>query len=678
MKSSAPKDPAGVVKMVARFPRVAAAKVVEFLKAVLRVLSSPTELREKSIAAWGGIKHEAKRFYHGTRLLMSDVNAAMSIASRRVRGHTLSRREYKQLTRTIADIFRMVPFSIMILVPFLEFLLPVALAVFPNMLPSTFQEKHKESEKVKKQLALRLDLAKFVVDTLGDMASDMKSKDVDNEQAANLAKLLDKVRSGEVIDNDALISVAKLFEDDITIDSLSREQLQEMCRYMGLRPYGSDIWLRTHLLRKFREIKSDDVQISVDGLDSLSAEEVKVACRDRGMKATGLSEFQQRHNLESWLDLSLNHQLPPSLLILSRPFTMAQRFYDPESSTRDAGSMIAKTIAKLDEGAVDEVRVEKMFVADVAKEREVLMRKAELIVQERKDQEEKEKRAEELKAAQAAQDGDDEEEVAKAAEKEKKAEVTSKEDAARIITEALADMTTASAVSREKDELEILRSVQETLHDQIEAKIQLEEEAAAAAEAAEEAVAATSSPEAAAAADKTEELVDTAEPLTTPAAEEIVIPKSEELPVEKQPSEKSAEETEQELIEEHTKKDEKQRTKNMDRLEKRLVKMLDKIQEEVAEADEKIGDKLSIVKDKSDGLSYDEVAKLVESEMNVSLSREEINDVIEKMDKKHDGKIDEDELKATVDELIRLDNIDTQNESNGDSSKSDESKENSK
>lgn len=48
----APKDPAGVVKMVARFPRVAAAKVVEFLKAVLRVLSSPTELREKSIAAW--------------------------------------------------------------------------------------------------------------------------------------------------------------------------------------------------------------------------------------------------------------------------------------------------------------------------------------------------------------------------------------------------------------------------------------------------------------------------------------------------------------------------------------------------------------------------------------------------------------------------------------------------
>lgn len=658
MKSSTPKDAAGYMKMIGKFPRVAAVKTVEFFKAVLRILTSPAELREKSIALWGAIKHEAKRFYHGTRLLMSDVSAAMSLASRRVRGHKLTRREYKQLTRTIADIFRMVPFSVMILVPFLEFLLPVALAVFPNMLPSTFREKHQEAEKIKKQLALRLDLAKFVVDTLGDMASDMKNKDVDNEQASNLANMLDKVRAGEVIDNDALISVAKLFEDDITIDSLSREQLQEMCRYMGLRPYGSDIWLRTHLLRKFREIKSDDVQISIDGLASLSVDEVKAACRDRGMKATGLSDFQQRHNLESWLDLSLNHHLPPSLLILSRPFTMAQRFYDPESSTRNAGSMIAETIAKLDEGAVDEVRVEKMFVADVAKEREVLMRKAALIAQERKDQEEQEKREEELQAAQAIEDGEEEEEVARvAAEKEtKKAEKTSKEEAARIITEALADMTSDSGVSREKDELEFLRNVQATLHDQIEAKI----EAAAAEAEATETEAATPSEEFA----KTEELIDTAEPLTTPAAEEIVIPKSEELLTEKLPSEKSAEELEQELVEEHTKKDEKQRTKNMNRLEKRLVKMLDKIQEEVAEADEKIGDKLSILKDKTkeDGLSYDEVAKLIESEMNVALSREEINDVIEKMDKKHDGKIDMDELKATVDELIRLDNIDNQSD----------------
>ncbi len=53
------------------------------------------------------------------------------------------RRERKQLTRTTADVFRLVPFIIFLVVPFMEVLLPVALKVFPNMLPSTFEDKLK-------------------------------------------------------------------------------------------------------------------------------------------------------------------------------------------------------------------------------------------------------------------------------------------------------------------------------------------------------------------------------------------------------------------------------------------------------------------------------------------------------------------------------------------------------
>lgn len=55
------------------------------------------------------------------------------------------RRERKQLTRTTADVFRLVPFIIFLVVPFMEVLLPVALKVFPNMLPSTFEDKLKVS-----------------------------------------------------------------------------------------------------------------------------------------------------------------------------------------------------------------------------------------------------------------------------------------------------------------------------------------------------------------------------------------------------------------------------------------------------------------------------------------------------------------------------------------------------
>jgi hypothetical protein len=39
----------------------------------------------------------------------------------------------------------------------MEFLLPFALKLFPNMLPSTFQDSMKEEENLKKELQMRLD-----------------------------------------------------------------------------------------------------------------------------------------------------------------------------------------------------------------------------------------------------------------------------------------------------------------------------------------------------------------------------------------------------------------------------------------------------------------------------------------------------------------------------------------
>lgn len=44
----------------------------------------------------------------------------------------------------MADLFRLVPLLVFVVIPFMEFLLPVALKLFPNMLPSTFQEEDRE------------------------------------------------------------------------------------------------------------------------------------------------------------------------------------------------------------------------------------------------------------------------------------------------------------------------------------------------------------------------------------------------------------------------------------------------------------------------------------------------------------------------------------------------------
>jgi LETM1 and EF-hand domain-containing protein 1 len=48
------------------------------------------------------------------------------------------------MVRTTADLFRLVPFLVFVIVPFMEFLLPVAIKLFPNMLPSTFNDENAE------------------------------------------------------------------------------------------------------------------------------------------------------------------------------------------------------------------------------------------------------------------------------------------------------------------------------------------------------------------------------------------------------------------------------------------------------------------------------------------------------------------------------------------------------
>ena len=85
-----------------------------------------------------------KHYWLGFKLLGADVRISVRLLLKLAEGKSLSRRERQQLTRTTADIFRLVPFAVFIIVPFMEFLLPVFLKLFPNMLPSTFQDKMKE------------------------------------------------------------------------------------------------------------------------------------------------------------------------------------------------------------------------------------------------------------------------------------------------------------------------------------------------------------------------------------------------------------------------------------------------------------------------------------------------------------------------------------------------------
>ena len=81
--------------------------------------------------------------FTGSKLLAHDIRIATRLMWELANGRTLSWRESRMLRRTTPT-FSVVPFVIIVIVPFMEFTLPVLLKLFPNMLPSTFEDKHKK------------------------------------------------------------------------------------------------------------------------------------------------------------------------------------------------------------------------------------------------------------------------------------------------------------------------------------------------------------------------------------------------------------------------------------------------------------------------------------------------------------------------------------------------------
>ncbi|KAI4980450.1 hypothetical protein ZWY2020_020935 [Hordeum vulgare] len=398
-----------------------------------------------------------QHYWLGTKLLWADVRISSRLLVKLAGGKSLSRRERQQLTRTTADIFRLVPVAVFIVVPFMEFLLPVFLKLFPNMLPSTFQDKMKEEEALKRKLKARMEYAKFLQDTAKEMAKEVQtSRSGETKQTAeDLDEFLNKVRKGERVSNDEILNFAKLFNDELTLDNMSRPRLVNMCKYMGIRPFGTDHYLRFMLRKKLRDIKNDDKVIQAEGVESLSEEELRQACRERGHLGL-LSTEEMRQQLRDWLDLSLNHAMPSSLLILSRAFIVSGRMKPEEA--------VVATLSSLPDEVVDTIGTvlpSEDSVSERRKKLEFLEMQEELIKEEekKKEKEEKAKQKKEEKAKLKEPEADEQdlalkemtEPTAREEEELREGKQHDKEQLCNI-SRALAVLASASSVSKERQE----------------------------------------------------------------------------------------------------------------------------------------------------------------------------------------------------------------------------------
>ncbi|CAF0840856.1 unnamed protein product [Brachionus calyciflorus] len=322
-----------------------------------------SQIDVKRPTLWQRIVKELKHYYDGFKLLYFETKIAWGLMKKVLRGETLTRRERRQFTRTSADLFRLVPFSVFIIVPFLEFTLPIFLKLFPNMLPSTFKEQSVEQENLRKQLKVKLEVAKFLQDTLEETALKRDSKNHENSLNQNFADFMKKIRTkGEQPSNEEILKYSSLFENELTLDNLSRQQLIALCQILDVSTLANippNHILRFQLRLKIRNLEADDRMILKEGVDALTIDELQQCCRDRGMRAIGLSETRLRNQLNQWLDLHLNRKIPLSLLILSRALYLPDNL-PPEDLIKNTISALPKSIENATIAKIAEVTGEKI------------------------------------------------------------------------------------------------------------------------------------------------------------------------------------------------------------------------------------------------------------------------------------------------------------------------------
>jgi len=324
------------------------------------VRNDPKILAVWTVAGWKFVKGFLHHLWVGTKLLAKNTQIATRLVRRVGEGKQLSRSQQRLLMRTSTDLLRLIPFSFFILIPFMEIFLPVALKVFPNMIPSTFQDAKDRERKRAKTLKGRVQSAQQLRDVLLERVHLISLQGEDqhkSDEAVEFAVFLEKMRRGIQLDKKEVTRAAHFFTDEFTIDGLGRSQLSAMAEAMGIgvSQYASDGMVRFQIRRNLRIIQADDRKLYWEGVSSLVHDDLVEANDMRGLPHHGITDDQMAKQLNRWLLLSMNSAVPPALLILSRSFVITEdesRFLD--------GSAIAAAIKAIPKSVKEEIQEELM------------------------------------------------------------------------------------------------------------------------------------------------------------------------------------------------------------------------------------------------------------------------------------------------------------------------------
>ena len=266
---------------------------------------------------WEGIKT-------GSKLFKKNASISHQLLRKRVKGHPLKLQEHKLLLRTVSDAFKLVPFSFFVIVPFAELLLPVALWIWPNMLPSTFKELISDDSRKLRRLRAKKEMAAFFEEVIKKNAEHTEFSGDKRAEWLELQRVMQSHTAGSAFPKQFL-KFAKLFHEEFQLENMPLEHLQAICRLLGISPYGFQSHVVLQLRHYVTGLLAEDRHIRWEGVDALSHEDLRDACKARGMlPEDGASDSELRLMLEHWLDLSSQKDMPISLLLWSRSYVVSE------------------------------------------------------------------------------------------------------------------------------------------------------------------------------------------------------------------------------------------------------------------------------------------------------------------------------------------------------------------
>jgi hypothetical protein len=292
-------------------------------------------------------------YWQSVKSFIKEINLAARLSYRiYLKGHRYTRSERIKMQRAAVDVMKVLPFVSMTLVVGTEITALLAARAVPSMLPQAFQpvakkvdenlpefidkvlpsgkERALAKNKTRVEIADKLhELSLEFVMGLKDLEHNLNADEHLEKDIQMITQFLAKTDQNELRTTQANIAaVGPSFRRRMPLQKLSRIQLVRMAQYMNQGSELLNLMLPTFvLIRRLRmrvqNARADDKDIHFEGVASLNDEDLRDACFARGLSRENDETYNTltlRNRLRDWISLSINRDVPSSLLILSSAF----------------------------------------------------------------------------------------------------------------------------------------------------------------------------------------------------------------------------------------------------------------------------------------------------------------------------------------------------------------------